>query len=396
MSSRAARRCGPIVCLVLLMLSVGCGGEAASRPAPDPWPDVKPGWTELPAAPTLRTEASPLWTGSELLVWGGCLDRIGECIPTDEGYAFDPSTGTWRELPPARRPGASAKAVWTGREAIFLDFGPFREAPRVTGQAYDPDTRTWRTLPPTPIPPASRGETRDGTQVWTGSRLIVWGGGAPRGPGPRAGAAYDPATNTWRRIADAPIGLNLASGVWTGDEMLVFGSLLDGRNYATTRSSIGAAYDPATDQWRRLPPSRLSPQATSAVMAGRRMLAWDYEQRAQEYDPDRDRWDQPKPVGLDFSECYPQSAVLPGHVLGICRQATLYDIATASWERIEGGPLVDRVRLGHRQGLRYPWDPVSVTSAGPVAVLMLWRTCGIGVNCQGRPGSPLSLWAYRP
>jgi hypothetical protein len=300
-------------------------------------------------------------------------------------------------MPPAPRSTFWPRGVWTGDEAIFLDFGLPGVASGVSGQAYDPDTRTWRTLPPAPLPAVSRGETRDGVQVWTGSELIVWGGGAPRGPGPRAGAAYDPDTNSWRRIADAPIGLNLASGVWTGDRMLVFGSLLDGRNYATTRTSIGAAYDPATNGWRTLPPSRLSPQATSAVLAGKRMLAWDYEQRSQEYDPESDHWGELKPVGLVFSECYPQSAALPGYVLGVCRQATLYDIATGTWQRIGDGPLMDRIGHGSRQVLRFPWDLVTVVAAGPVAVLMLWRTHdGTSMRCRDCPGPRLSLWAYRP
>jgi hypothetical protein len=46
---------------------------------------------------------------------------------------------------------------------------------------------------------------------------------------------------------------------------LLFGSLLNDRNIAETETSVGAAYDPSTDSWRTLPPSELSPQATSAV-----------------------------------------------------------------------------------------------------------------------------------
>lgn len=89
------------------------------------------------------------------------------------------------------------------------------------------------------------------------------------------GVAYHPAGDAWRAIDRAPIGLNLASGMWTGRELLVFGSLLDGRNVADTRTSVGAAYDPLRDAWRKLSPSRLSPQATSAVWLKGRIVAWD-------------------------------------------------------------------------------------------------------------------------
>jgi hypothetical protein len=383
------------VCLALLTVTAaGCNRGVASEQARDPWRDVKSGWTKLPSPPVSRTDAATVWTGSDLLLFGGCPESARECTATKQGYEFDPLTGIWRGMPPAPRAGVSpTRGVWTGGEAIFLDYGAPGTGARVTGQAFDPSSRTWRMLPPAPIPAASRAKYRDGTTVWTGSELIVWGGGAPRGPGPRAGAAYDPATNRWRRIADAPIGLNLASGVWTGDEMLVFGSLLDGRNYATTRTSIGAAYDPTRDLWRRLPPSRLSPQATSAVMSGERVLAWDYEERSQEFDPDTNRWDPPKPMGFDFAECYPQSAVIPGHVIGACWHAFLYHTATASWRRIDDGPLAPEVRAGHDLA----WQPVAVASAGSVAVLDLRRIDYVGgVPCSGCPRSPQSFWAYRP
>ncbi len=70
-----------------------------------------------------------------------------------------------------------------------------------------------------------------------------------------------------------PIELNLASGMWAGREMLVFGSLLDDRNVADTKTSVGAAYNPATETWRELPTSMLSPPATSAVWVRDRMVA---------------------------------------------------------------------------------------------------------------------------
>lgn len=93
--------------------------------------------------------------------------------------------------------------------------------------------------------------------------------------------------------------------MWTGREMLVFGSLLDGRNYAATRTSVGAAYDPSIDAWRELPPSALSPQATTAAWAGGRVVAWDYEVHSQDYDPQKDTWSTPQRMPLEFSECYP-------------------------------------------------------------------------------------------
>jgi hypothetical protein len=62
--------------------------------------------------------------------------------------------------------------------------------------------------------------------VWTGDQLLIWGGT----PGTynnffADGAAYDPATDRWHRLA--PSSGRFASGaVWTGTEMLVWGGIV--------------------------------------------------------------------------------------------------------------------------------------------------------------------------
>jgi hypothetical protein len=60
--------------------------------------------------------------------------------------------------------------------------------------------------------------------VWTGRELIVWGTAVCVNVRPRDGAAYDPATDSWRSIAEGPIELTDATAVWTGSEMIVFGA----------------------------------------------------------------------------------------------------------------------------------------------------------------------------
>jgi hypothetical protein len=357
---------------------------------------IPEGWTELPLPPEVRDGMSVVWAGSRLLAWGGC-DPAAEdhCGPTAVAFAFDPVTQSWSPLESAPVAGAHAdaigtEAIWTGKEAIFL----LATEDRLQGQAYDPATDTWRTIATAPL--ASRSHT---VAVWTGSEVIVWGGGAPDDPSAVSGAAYDPIDDSWRKIADAPIGLNLISGMWTGREMLVFGSLLDNRNIAETKTAVGAAYNPATDKWRELPPSELSPQATSAVWVGDRMVAWDYEVHSQEYDPARDVWSAPVEMPLDFSECYPDSVVVRDLVFGFfCGHAALYDTGSRTWEEIHGGPLdeeVDSEPYGRAIKL---WRFAELASTGDT-VLMLAEGITLektGEACYGCPGSPMSFWAYRP
>jgi hypothetical protein len=327
----------------------------------------------------------------ELLAWGGCDPAVHErCAPLADGFAFDPSTRAWSDIPPAPSPAGQAHGVWTGDEAIFLDLG----ADALGGNAYDPRSGSWRSIPAAPIAP------RSGAVVgWTGDEVLVWGGGSRNGSTARTGAAYDPAANTWRRLPEAPIGLNLASGLWTGREFLVFGSLLDNRNMAATRTSVGAAYDPVSGAWRELPPSRLSPQATSAAWVGGRMVAWDYEVHSQEYDPLRDSWSETQRMPLQFSECYPDSVVVRDALFAFfCGQAAIYDPASGGWERVHGGPLEEKLRSEAYGESVELWRFADMTAADDA---VLFAAEGItldskGVACYGCPGSPRSFWAFRP
>ena len=90
--------------------------------------------------------------------------------------------------------------------------------------------------------------------------------------------SYDPATNSWHLVPEAPIEPTDATAVWTGREMTVFGATLYGGNFpeTETETAIGAAYDPVTDTWRRIANSNLSPQAFTDSWNGTEMIPWDY------------------------------------------------------------------------------------------------------------------------
>ena len=356
----------------------------------EPGPNFPEGWTRLSPPPQSRDAAANVWAGSKVLVWGGC-DSVeeDECIPTGDGFAFDLATRKWSGIPEAPMAAGHPAAIWTGKEAIFLGL---QDEDRIDGQSYEPETHRWRTMASAPIAP------REGAvYVWTGTEVIVWGGGPQGEPVNTEGAAYDLATDTWRRIAEAPVGLNLASGIWTGREMLVFGSLLDGRNYSATRTPVGAAYDPSRDAWKRLPSSALSPQATSAAWAGGRMVAWDYEVHPQDYDPEKNTWSAPQKMPFEFSECYPDSVTLKGQVFAFfCGRAALYDPATSGWQEIRGGPLEEEVWSDAYRRRVKVWRFASLAPAGDVLYLLMEGLTldSKGIACYGCAGSGVSFWTY--
>jgi hypothetical protein len=286
------------------------------RPAADPFADFAEGWTGLPPPPDVRTGAATGWTGSQVLVWGGYLyaGTEGTEDTLADGYVWDPLTGRSEVLPPSPLDGRANPAyAWTGTELLI--WGGWKQGAGASfeyfddGAAFNPSTRTWRTLPAAPV------AARSPFFVWTGDELLV-SGSATRNRRMIDGAAYDPGTNSWRRIQDAPAELTDATAVWTGDEMIVFGAALHGGNRPETPTAIGVAYDVGEDSWRRLPVGRLSPQASTAAWDGRSMIAWDYENGAEAYDPAGDRWRALPDVPLRFFECVPRAVAVPPVVVG--------------------------------------------------------------------------------
>jgi len=79
------------------------------------------------------------------------------------------------------------------------------------------DTWTPTSLTDAPFPRASH------TAVWTGSEMIIWGGGADNSTYLNTGARYNPGTDSWTATstADAPTGRQEFTAVWTGNEMIV-------------------------------------------------------------------------------------------------------------------------------------------------------------------------------
>jgi hypothetical protein len=283
-----------------------------------------------------RTGPSALFTGERMLVWGG--DRGGLFTYADiamDGLSFDPASGRWRrirsaplsELRPemsawtgtemivfgsktrpnynvlgaAYRPGdrlwtaiefpykewSGFKGVWTGRELVLWGGPDHSRRPRRRGAAYDPATGTWRRTSPAPI-----GGRWWHAATWTGSEMIVWGG-SDAGSDLADGAAYDPVNDSWRKISPAPISARQWMSItWTGTEVIVWG----GSSFSTNRAD-GAAYNPATDSWRTLAGSPLRGRHYhSAVWSGKEMIifgGYNYRRSFADgaaYDPATDIW----------------------------------------------------------------------------------------------------------
>lgn len=237
-------------------------------------------------APAARFGHSALWTGKEMLIWGGYTDSHSlyqgcwEPAFLNSGGRYNPASDSWENIPTKGAPSKRFEnaAVWTGKEMII--WGGLNERNALNdGARYNLSTRTW-----TPMNNQGAPSPRlFPIAVWTGKEMIVWGGVARRGnPGCfEDGARYNPETDEWKPISNsgAPIGRHLCIGVWTGNELVFWGGVNDdnsqGVNDFNRYVGTGAHYNPATDSWSSIPMTEAPPpRLASSVWTGNGLLVF--------------------------------------------------------------------------------------------------------------------------
>jgi hypothetical protein len=125
--------------------------------------------TSTTNAPTGRYLHTAVWTGSEMIVWGG-TDVSGNNLNT--GGRYNPSTDSWSATSTTNAPDArsSHTAIWTGSEMIIWG-GQENFVSRNTGGRYNPSTDSWTATSTTNAPEGRFYHTA----IWTGSEMIIWG-----------------------------------------------------------------------------------------------------------------------------------------------------------------------------------------------------------------------------
>ena len=235
------------------------------NPSTDSWTA-----TSTTNAPTGRQSHTAVWTGSEMIVWGGA----GTSGFLNTGGRYNPSSNSWIATSTTNAPTDRQyhTAVWTGSEMIV--WGGFDRDPDVnylnTGGRYNPGTDSWAATSTTNAPDA-----RDlHTAVWTGGEMIVWGGAGTSGE-VNTGGRYNPSTDGWMATSttNAPTGRQYHTAVWTGSEMIVWGGFFfPPLNYLNT----GGRYNPGTDSWAATSTTKVPRNRAfhTAVWTGGEMIVW--------------------------------------------------------------------------------------------------------------------------
>lgn len=222
-------------------------------------------WASLPSegAPTARTLHTAVWTGSEMIVWGGLVED--EPSVTNTGAAYHPATDSWRPLSTAGAPAGrhSHVAFWTGdRMLVWGGYGASSYLD--TGGLYDPVSDSWSAISAVGAP---SGRTAFGA-AWTGSELVVHGGIGPQVLSD--GGTYSLASNTWTALPATGLGGRYShSATAAGPRVIIWGGnnlydwLRDGAMF------LGGSFSPTATEGA--PGYR---QEHSATWTGTRLLIW--------------------------------------------------------------------------------------------------------------------------
>jgi N-acetylneuraminic acid mutarotase len=240
--------------------------------------------TNINNVPTPRSSHTSVWTGTEMIVWGGRYYNGGSYSHFNSGAKYTPTSDSWTPTTNTNAPGIRSDhtAVWTGTEMIVWGGeymqGDTLNIPINTGAKYNPTTNTWTTIS-TVNAPAARSHH---TAIWTGTEMIIWGGSNEQynynlgyvvaGNYLNTGAKYNPTTNTWTTITitNAPTARALHSAVWSGTEMIIWGG------GTSTITNTGSRYNPSTNTWAAMSSSGASGPVAyhNAVWTGSNMLVW--------------------------------------------------------------------------------------------------------------------------
>jgi N-acetylneuraminic acid mutarotase len=217
-------------------------------------------------APSERRSHTAVWSGSEMIVWGGSSSQPGSFF--DTGGRYNPSSDSWIPTDVSQAPGARDQhsAIWTGNQMVI--WGGYSAGPiDPTGGIYQPDS--WS---PTNTVGAPEGRWLH-TANWTGSEMIVWGGQVPNIGAINTGGKYNPLTDSWLPMnnTDAPSPRYYHSAIWSGEELLVWG----GDSNPGTLGD-GKRYLPSDDSWTDISSvNSPSPRRKhTAVQAGGQMIIW--------------------------------------------------------------------------------------------------------------------------
>lgn len=327
------------------------------------WRPITARWLD-PGPLQPRGGHSVIWSGDEMIVWGGRTDEDTSSSFND-GAAYNQATQTWRMLASTEL-GARYDhiAVWTGSEMLIVGGSD-------GAASYDPTIDAWRPLPDAPF-----AVNRNVGWAWSSGQLIVWQ------PRTDQVAAFDPEFNEWTTLP--PTGLEPADGVLrSGQGTVVALAVVEG-----SESEIASAvWDELTGTWRPLPDfvnggsfpaTPLDLIVTSSVRNGR-LLVWNQAGLSAATSLVAPEWQVLDAIAIDTCEGTGQPIDQDDLLVAIswCGADAVFNDLDLSWQSIELPGWGDRYTT--------VWTGTELLSWGD--------TC-----CYGTGGAPFTVdpWKWTP
>lgn len=351
---------------------------------PDPATFLSPWQTQFDAGPlALRAGHSVVWTGSEMIVWGGSVTGESSSILFDDGASFDPATDEWRLLPRSPlTPTVDHVAYWSGSEMVVVggyvggDSSGGRTSPGVPSRAaaaYDPSTDLWRALPDAPLDI----DRRMGWAV-AGSRLVAWAVDIDEQLNRMV--ELDAGADRWTEMGAPPV-----EDAVTGAIHIVDGELVAvWANLAAMYSA--AVLDPGSGSWALARSARtgFDLQLFSVVTAGE-VMVWSNsgaEGPTMRFDPRSMSWTEAPRMPVQPCDGAPQPLAVGDDVIAFawCSPSAVLDADAGTWTGLAWGGIAGGPRFG--DGRHVVWTGTEVLAWGDQC-------------CDGEPIGERTMFAWR-
>ncbi|MDI3291513.1 hypothetical protein [Polyangium sp. 15x6] len=227
-------------------------------------------WGPVAIAPIGRRAPVAFFTGSRVLIWAGSSGGS----PIAGGALYDPAMNKWSSMSTASAPNARTNTgwVWSGTEMLLFGGRPLGSGASSEGFGYDPAMNKWRSLSTQNAPTARY----DAFTVWMNGTMLVHGGRDVAGAAFDDAAIYDPMSDVWSSTTSstkrsAPMGRTGVTG-YAGTHAVLAGGLDTAQKIATD----GASYDVSNAQWSAIPtwPSMADHENGVAVWTGEEIILW--------------------------------------------------------------------------------------------------------------------------
>jgi hypothetical protein len=267
-------------------------------------------WDSINTAqsPSVRYNHKAVWTGSEVVIFGGSSveSPVSGTDYLNTGARYSPTVNQWASLPailtsfPGRKKFAMVATtngvlIWGGCQGYPISsykcctFNGAFQCTSGIGYSYDScitfndgiyynnASNNWTLVSPTNAPSARYHPAA----ILDGINVIIAGGGYYRGPPVitccgslpfcttvsykdtlyNNGAKYDPITNSWTPIANAPRQFANTDAVWDDEQFMTLSTEKIG-TFGDPQSDSLMSYEPSADNWLLTvyPPLRINGQ----------------------------------------------------------------------------------------------------------------------------------------